>query len=53
MSALVIHGIQLLGQFSRAMKLWMLAAVDVNMWKEHWCVVKVVLSEAISVVLAT
>jgi hypothetical protein len=35
------------------MKLWMLAAVDVDMWKEHWCVVKDVLSEAISIVLAT
>jgi len=35
------------------MKLWMLAAVDVDMWKEHQCVVKDVLSEAISIVLAT
>jgi hypothetical protein len=31
----------------------MLAAVDVDMWREHLCVVKDVSSEAISIVLAT
>jgi hypothetical protein len=35
------------------MKLWMLAAVNVDMWKEHQYVVKDVLSEAISIILAT
>jgi hypothetical protein len=35
------------------MKLWMLAAVDADVWKEHRCVVKDVPSEAISIVLKT
>jgi hypothetical protein len=35
------------------MRLWLLAAVDVDMRKEQLCVVKDVPSEVISVVLAT
>jgi hypothetical protein len=35
------------------MKLWLLAAVDVDMWKEQLCVVKDIPSEAVSAVLAT
>jgi hypothetical protein len=31
----------------------MLAAVDVDIWKEHRCAVKDVPSEAVSIVLAT